>query len=174
MKLNLNSNIDLVDQNTRYMDDIEIYDPNTFKERNSRLVNLPEILKRLEFPSGFIVEAGVWKGDVYKILQGYFGKDRCVGFDIEQYIDDPSIIYGDFRLIKDQHNYTSSLFVNGLGTWKNNKSSKQAGVEYANNNVVLGGYYFDTHYFFEPEIEKTDKFKYIETNQLFVIYQRVK
>jgi hypothetical protein len=174
MKIDLNSKIDLVDQYTRYMDLLEKYDANTFKERNSKLHLIPAILERLVLPDGYIIEAGVWKGDLYKIFQNYYGKDRCIGFDIEQYINDTSIIYGDFRLIKNKHKYQCSLFVNGLGTWKNNKSSKQAGVDYANENLMLGGYYFDTHYLFEPEIEKTKNFEYIEINQLFVVYKKIK
>lgn len=175
MTLNLNSSNDLVDQHTRYMDLLEEMDPSTFAERNNRLKHLPNILDQLIFLDGYIVEAGVWKGDLYKIFQKYFGKNRCKGFDIEKYIDDPSIIYGDFRKIKDLHPFKSSVFVNGLGTWKNNKLSKIAGLDYAIKNLIVGGYYFDTHYFFEPVIEKTKLFKKvnIKNNNLFVVYQKV-
>lgn len=176
MKLNLNSNIDLVDQDPRYMDIIEAYDPNTFKERDSRLFQLPVILDQLQVLDGYVIEAGVWKGTLYSRFQKYFGKDRCIGFDIEKYIDDTSIIYGDFRITKDQHPYPCSLFMNGLGTWNHNRLSKTAGVDYANKNLVMGGYYLDTHYFFNPLIETTGNFEKVtvNNNDLFVIYKKVR
>ena len=86
MKLNFDSNIDFVDQNTRYMDILYNEKKESFDNKQQRLNQVVSLLPSLDIPLGYIIEAGVWTGDIYKIFQTYFGKERCIGFDIEQYI----------------------------------------------------------------------------------------
>ena len=88
MKLNFKSHKDLVDQNTRYMDILYQEEKELFDRKKTYLGRIPKLLDTLEIPTGYIIEAGVWKGDIYKIFQSYFGKENCIGFDIEKYIDD--------------------------------------------------------------------------------------
>lgn len=144
MKLNFDSEIDFVDQHSRYMDILYKDNPKVFDNWAEWIkLNLKNILSKYDLPDGKIVQAGTWNGDMYFVLQEIFGKHNCIGFDIEKYIDDESIIYGDFKLIHKDHNIPCSLFYNGLGNWKHNKNSKQAGLDYALNNLVPNGLYID-------------------------------
>jgi hypothetical protein len=173
MKLNFKSHKDLVDQNTRYMDILYQEEKELFDRKKTYLGRIPKLLDTLEIPTGYIIEAGVWKGDIYKIFQSYFGKENCIGFDIEKYIDDDSIIYGDFRNIHGNYNTQCSLFFNGLGSWTNNYSSKLSGLEYAINNLVINGYYFDTNIPSDRKPPVTDCLEYQLTN-FFNIYRKIK
>jgi hypothetical protein len=144
MKLDPTSNIDFVDQNSRYMDLLYKDNPIIFDNWAIWIKeNLKSILSKYNIPSGNIVQAGTWNGDMYFTLQDIFGKENCIGFDIENYIDDDSIIYGDFRKIHKEHPISCSLFYNGLGSWKCNTISKQAGLDYAIQNLVPNGLYLD-------------------------------
>ena len=173
MKLNFDSNIDFVDQNTRYMDILYNEKKELFDNKQQRLNQVVSLLPSLDIPLGYIIEAGVWTGDIYKIFQTYFGKERCIGFDIEQYIDDESLIYGDFRNIHSNYNMDCSLFFNGLGSWRNNYSSKLSGLEYAVTNLVINGYYLDTNIPEDFQFPVPDCLEYQSTN-FFNIYRKIK
>lgn len=144
MKLDFSSKKDFVDQNTRYMDLLYDQEPEIFDKWAEWIKTyLKSILSEYHIPKGTVVQAGTWNGDMYFTLQEIFGKENCVGFDIEKYIDDSSIVYGDFRKIHKEFPMQVSVFYNGLGSWKHNKESKQAGLEYALNNLIPGGLYLD-------------------------------
>jgi hypothetical protein len=144
MKLDKTNNVDFVDQNSRYMD--LLYEDNPVIFNNWAIwINekLKDVLSEYNIPSGNVVQAGTWNGDMYFVLQEIFGKETCIGFDIEKYLDDTSIIYGDFRKIYKDHSVPCCLFYNGLGSWKYNRTSKQAGLDYAIKNLIPGGLYLD-------------------------------
>lgn len=137
---------DIIDQDIRYMDTINKNpDIKRLFDNWAHWVktNLENILASYAIPKGFIIQAGTWNGDFYNELKKIFGNKRCIGFDIENYIDDPSIIYGDFRKINSSYPFECAVFYNGLGSWDYNKKSKQAGLEYAIKNLVKGGLYLD-------------------------------
>ena len=145
-QLDFNNNIDLIDQCSRYMDLlVNNEEGKTYFDQWAMWIgqNLNIILSNYVIPNGKIIQAGTWNGNVYFELQKIFKKERCIGFDIEKYINDDSIIYGDFRKIHKQYPYTCALFYNGLGSWEYNKKSKSAGLEYAIKNLVPGGLYLD-------------------------------
>ena len=147
MALDFNSNVDFVDQNIRYMDELYALDSVRFDNwRDWCNANLATAIQQYEIPTnGKVVMAGTWNGNLYSILQGMFGADRCVGFDIVSYYDDihNSIIYGDFRNIHADHSMAVDVIYNGLGTWEHNTTSKQSGLDYALNNLVSGGLYLE-------------------------------
>lgn len=174
MKLNFKSSKDFVDQNSRYMDILYQTEKELFDNKKKYLGKINNLLNTLEIPNGYIIEAGVWQGDIYKIFQTYFGHHRCIGFDIEKYINDSSIIYGDFRKIHTQYNFKCSLFFNGLGAWKYNRSSKQSGLDYATKNLVIGGYYLDTNINNDSHTMPPACFdKVITDNKFFLVYKKV-
>jgi len=141
---NLQNIKNIIDIDKRYMDKLYKYEPDVFNKWAMWIkTNLANLLKTYNIPSGKIVQVGTWNGDFYFELQKIFGTERCIGFDIAQYIDDPSIIYGDFREIKNNYSIPCALFYNGLGSWKHNVESKTAGLLWAKENLVSGGLYLD-------------------------------
>jgi hypothetical protein len=147
MPLNFDSDVDFVDQDVRYMDILYAETPTGLDRwRNWFQSNLPAILAEIPAPEGKVVQAGTWNGDFYNVLINLYGADNCVGFDIAQYIEDDSITYGDFRIVGPQTSIQSAVFYNGMGSWKNNATSKQAGLNWATENLVSGGIYFDVHH----------------------------
>jgi len=172
MKLDTNSNIDFVDQSTRYMDFLYKEESLIFDKWALWIKeNLETTLSTYTIPTGKVVQAGTWNGDMYFVLQKIFGKDCCIGFDIEQYINDSSIIYGDFRKIYNDHPISCCLFYNGLGSWKCNKTSKQAGLDYAIKNLVSGGLYLDVIHKDNTILKDIPELEYCNTydNKLIIL-----
>lgn len=151
MALNFNSSVDFVDQDIKYMLEIEV-NPD-YLERNSifKLNNEPQTtLKSLGvLPKGKVVEIGVFRKKVFNVLKELYGEENCFGVDFYPYEDDPNIVIGDWRTIHTDYNMDVALFWNGMGSWLNNKTSKQAGLDYAINNIVTGGFYIDLNYMME-------------------------
>lgn len=161
--MNLDGSLDFVDQDPRYMDILvsnkqgEIFFNNWTNWVDKHFQN---VILTYNVPFGKVVQAGTWRGAVYFKLQEIFGKDRCIGFDIEKYIDDDTIIYGDFRKISNNYVYECALFYNALGSWKYNFTSKQSGLDYAIKNLVPGGLYIDNENFeFLIENKNFDQYK---------------
>ena len=149
MALDFNSGVDFVDQNTRFMDDL-YYNSESGKAwfdnwQDWLDTNLSTALSNYTIPAGKVVEAGVFDGRLYSLFQSIFGADRCVGFDIVSYFDDTSgtVIYGDIRQIHADHPMDIAVIYSGLGTWEHQKTSKEAGLQYAINNLVTGGLYLE-------------------------------
>ena len=129
------------------------------------------MLLEYNIPSGKVVQAGTWNGDMYFVLQEIFGKETCIGFDIEKYINDTSIIYGDFRKIYKDYPIPCCIFYNGLGSWKCNKTSKQAGLDYAIKNLVSGGLYLDVIHKDNTILKDIPELEYCNTydNKLIIL-----
>ena len=160
MTLDLNSGIDFIDQDIRYMNQLFEMNPPLFTHWQSWFeANLQAILDVHTIPAGKVVQAGTWTGAFYRELQSIFGAPRCVGFDIVDYgINDDSVIYADFRDVQanNTHPIETAVFYNGLGSWQYNTASKQAGLDWAVNNLVSGGIYLDV-YHNKPEREQALK-----------------
>lgn len=148
--LNIESTVDYVDQNIRYMDSL-------CQNKNQRIYfdnwisHCKEVIDLFcdvsQIPDGKIVYAGVWEGEIYRKFQDIFSpEERVIGFDITKYSNDTNVIYGDFRKIAHEYQYPCSVFFNGLGHWGRNTSSKQAGLDYAIKNLVPDGLYFDNYH----------------------------
>ena len=161
-----NKNVDIVDDNRYYMNEL-MQDPEAEmtlnKWRDWVEHNLPEILFQYLIPEGKIIQAGVWNGDFYTILKEIFGGDRCIGFDIVKYIEDDSVIYSDFRDLKDEHQFPCALFYNGMGNWLYNKKSKTSGLEYAKRNLVQGGLYLDSIHMDTTILKDVEGLNYMAT-----------
>lgn len=147
MSLDLNSGVDFIDQDIRYMDQLYADNPILFDHWQFWFeANLETILNEHTIPEGKVVQAGTWTGAFYRELQRIFGVDRCVGFDIVDYgINDDSVNYADFRDVQanNTHPMDAAVFYNGLGSWQYNTASKQAGLDWALANLVSGGIYID-------------------------------
>ena len=144
MPLDFDSEVDFVDQNVRYMDELYSLEGTRFDAwRDWIRANLEDALSSYTSPAGKVIQAGTWNGDFYNELKRIYGNDRCVGFDIVEYIEDDTIIHGDFRTIHSANNMDCAIFYNGLGTWENNVTSKQAGLTYALANLAPGGIYLE-------------------------------
>ena len=77
MKLDTTSNIDFVDQSSRYMDLLYTDNPIIFDNWAIWIKkNLKNLLSKYDIPAGNIVQAGTWNGDMYFILQEIFGKEE--------------------------------------------------------------------------------------------------
>ena len=170
--------LDFVDQSTSYMIDLEVERSAVFELRKAEFIDttkIEDMLVTLTVPeTGKICEAGTWKGDVYNKLKTAFGDSRCIGFDCHDYLDTPdaSVTIGDFRAIHSDHNQDIALFWNGLGGWDTNGSSKQAGLDYAYNNLVSGGYYIDlTILEGHPSLDAYPNFTDTKLNEIFRIYR---
>tara|TARA_B110000977_G_scaffold97441_1_gene128361 strand:- start:552 stop:1073 length:522 start_codon:yes stop_codon:yes gene_type:complete len=144
MPLNFDSDVDFVDQDVRYMDELYSLQTARFDAWKDWVeTNLETSLNTYTIPTGNVVQAGTWNGDVYNELKRIYGIDRCVGFDIVEYIEDDTIIHGDFRTIHSANNMDCAIFYNGLGVWEHNATSKQAGLDYAIANLVTNGLYLE-------------------------------
>jgi hypothetical protein len=146
MPLNFDSEVDFVDQDVRYMDQLEALEPNRFSNwRDWCNTNLISAINSYTIPEGKVVMPGVWNGNIYSLLQAEYGSERCVGFDIVSYYTEThnSVVYGDFREIHTNNAHSIAVLYNGLGTWENNTTSKQAGLTYALANLVSGGIYLE-------------------------------
>lgn len=165
-QLDLNSSIDYVDQNARYMDALNQHPRQIqFFENWTQYVirAVKHYCSKHTVPNGKIIYAGVWKGEIYRVFQTLY-EGRVIGFDIEKYSNDTDVIYGDFRKISKRHQQACAIFFNGLGHWDRNKKSKQAGLNFAVSNLVEGGLYFD-NYHNTPFKTIHPQLKYIDTYQ---------
>ena len=153
MPIDYNSDTDLPDQAVDYMNDMESDHSWAFANRSWLDGAITSLAQEISVPAnGSIMEAGVWKGKVYNQLKNEFGADRCVGYDIHDYgLGDSSVTIHDFRTLDSSANVSLALFYNGMGGWDNNGSSKEAGLDYAYNNLVSGGYYVDVKYLWEMD-----------------------
>lgn len=146
MPLDFNSDVDFVDQDNRYMDQLYALEPGRFDAyRDWAQANLSTELDSYTLPAGKVVMLGTWNGDLYSILKNKYGSENCKGFDIVSYYDDSTTTIGDFRTIHSSHSYDVALVYNAMGTWENNGSSKLAGLEWSNENLVTGGYYLEQY-----------------------------
>lgn len=178
MALNYLSDVEFADQNTAYMNDLESDYDDIFADQKifAEGPSLNNMLDLLTIPDGKIVEAGVWKRYLFSQLVTRFG-DRAKGYDIHQYTDaDDSIVIGDFRTIHSDHVEDVAVFINGMGGWDTNTSSKQAGLDYANSNLVSGGYYIDLQYLWNiqaPDMMSYTNLVRVHSDNLdWVIYQK--
>ena len=183
MALDYNSDVDFPDQDSAYMNTLEVDYAEEFAARKSWLIDSLLIeydLDVLSVPSnGKIVEIGIWKGHVYEKLKTKYTAERCIGFDIHDYLnnDDSSVVIGDFRTINSSYDQDVALVYNGCGGWDTNSSSKQAGLDYAYRNLVSGGYYIDLAFFWqEPHIPDMTQYPdFIDAtgeSDIFKIYRK--
>lgn len=180
MALNYLSGVEFVDQSTTYMNDLEsdYADQFAIKLSWAQSSALTDMLDLLTVPAtGKIVEAGVWKKYLYSQLVTRYST-RVKGYDIHQYYSDAdsSVVIGDFRTVHSDHNEDVAIFLNGLGGWDTNTSSKQAGLDYANTNLVSGGYYIDIKYLWDiqaPDMSSYTNLTQVHTDNMdFIIYQK--
>ena len=178
MALNYLSDVEFADQNTAYMNDLESDYVEVFADQKAFVEGpaLNNMLDLLTIPEGKIVEAGVWKRYLFSQLVTRFG-NRAKGYDIHQYTDaDDAIVIGDFRTIHSDHAEDVAVFINGMGGWDTNTSSKQAGLDYANSNLVSGGYYIDSKYLWDiqaPDMSSYTNLTQVHSDNLdWVIYQK--
>lgn len=181
MVLNYSSEVEFADQNTAYMNDLVsdydyVFDIQKAWAEGPSLNNM---LDTLTIPDGKIVEAGIWKKYLYSQLVTRFGS-RAKGYDIHQYTEeDESVVIGDFRTVHADHVEDVAIFINGMGGWDTNTSSKKAGLDYANANLVSGGYYIDIKCLWDiesPDMSSYTNLKpwthYSGINKDWVIYQK--
>lgn len=178
MAIDYNSSVDYPDQDVAYMNILSVDQADAFQDRKTWLIDsgrISQALDELTIPSsGKIIEVGIWEGDIYEQLKTYFGADRCLGFDIYDYLnnDDSSVTIGDFRTIHSDHNQDCAVVFNGAGGWDTNTSSKQAVLDYAYANLVSGGYYLDSKFlwdFSSPDMSSYTDFTEVE-NEVFKVF----
>lgn len=161
-----NKEVDIIDDNLYYMNELmqdPVAEETLNKWKNWVEDNLGKILSQYTIPDGTIIQAGVWNGDFYSVLKDIFGKERCVGFDIVKYIEDDSVIYSDFRDLKDEYQFPCALFYNGMGNWLYNKKSKTSGLEYAKRNLIQGGLYLDSIHMDTTILKDVEGLNYMAT-----------
>jgi hypothetical protein len=148
-KIDLNSDIDLVDQNPRYMEICEKEaEPNSWftTHRKTFIYETDCLNKSLDiigYKGGTVIEAGVYKAFLFDQLCERYGSENCYGFDIYPYVQRPNLIIGDFRQLPSKYNFKTEIFFNSFGPWTTLGSSKRAGLDYAKKNLITGGFYFD-------------------------------
>ena len=151
MALNYISSVDFIDQDIKCMLEIEVTPDYRKKLSFFELNDEPRTtLKSLgTLPEGKVVEIGVFRKKIFNVLKELYGEENCFGVDFYPYEDDPNIVIGDWRNIHTDYNMDVALFFNGMGSWLNNKTTKQAGLDYAVNNLVTGGFYIDSQFMME-------------------------
>jgi hypothetical protein len=151
MALNYISSVDFIDQDIKCMLEIEVTPDYRKKLSFFELNDEPRTtLKSLgTLPEGKVVEIGVFRKKIFNVLKELYGEENCFGVDFYPYEDDPNIVIGDWRTIHTDYNMDVALFFNGMGSWLNNKTTKQAGLDYAVNNLVTGGFYIDSQFMME-------------------------
>ena len=176
MALNYISGVDFIDQDIKCMLEIEVTPGYREKLSVFELNDEPRTtLKSLgTLPEGKVVEIGVFRKKIFNVLKELYGEENCFGVDFYPYEDDPNIVIGDWRTIHTDYNMDVALFFNGMGSWRNNKTTKQAGLDYAVNNLVTGGFYIDFNYMMklnEPVIHESLAL-HPASGPMFRIYQK--
>ena len=92
---------------------------------------------------GSIVELGTGQGVNFLELCRQFGEERCVGYDVVNFLKHPRVKEEDIRKLSSEDDYPIALGFNDLSDWQLSPQSKKAGFEFIKRNLVFGGYYVD-------------------------------
>lgn len=98
------------------------------------------ILKLKDIPdNGFIIVLGTNKCVSFNLLCEYFGKDRCIGYDIANPTNHPCVRVGNILEVKES--IPISFVHNDIGNYGLTPLAKFYAQQWAANNVVEGGYF---------------------------------
>ncbi len=157
MALDLNSGVDLVDQDSNYMNELVNLTTKFNPEMTiGDLLNayhqwafgqLEENINKLNIPNdGDIIVLGIYLGHTFNIIKNIFPNRNVIGIDASDYGNPiENVIYQDVRTLFANNNFDRPVAVlfDGIGSWHFCQQSKSAAFEFASNNIISNGYYID-------------------------------
>ncbi len=157
MALNLDSNIDLIDQNNNYMNEFVNLTTNFDSEKTIKDIlnewqqwsslNLETAINKLNVPNqGDIIVSGIYLGHTFNIIKNMFPNRNVIGIDANDYGNPiKNVIYQDVRKLFANNNFNRpvAILFDEIGSWHFCTQSKSAVFEFASNNVISNGYYID-------------------------------
>lgn len=100
------------------------------------------ILKLEDIPlSGKIVLLGTNRCVAFNLLCDRFGIERCLGYDIANPTNHPSVIVKDCTSLNNSDNVPIAFCHNDIGSFPTTPKLKIYCQEWSAKNVILGGYY---------------------------------
>ena len=140
----------------------EMYYVNTFYE---------EIVMKLEdIPKeGKIVVLGTHRCHSFDKLCKHFGYDRCIGFDLNNPTNHPSVMVRDCsKLLIDEPKMEIAFCHNDLGNYSLTPKLKEIGQIWASKNIIKGGYMLSNNNFNRAKVKNIEimKRENFEINQL--------
>ena len=98
------------------------------------------ILKLNDIPdNGYIVVLGTNKCVSFNLLCDYFGKDRCIGYDIANPTNHPCVKIGN--ILEVTESIPISFVHNDIGNFSLTPTAKFYAQQWAAKNVIEGGYF---------------------------------
>lgn len=157
MALDLNSDVDLIDQDSNYMNELVNLTTNFDGEKTIGDLldgyhqwasnNLEEDIDKLNIPNdGDIIVLGIYLGHTFNIIEDIFSHRNVIGIDASDYGNPiENVIYQDVRTLFANNNFDRPVAVlfDGIGSWHFCPQSKSAAFEFASNNIISNGYYID-------------------------------
>ena len=134
---------------------------------------LKERVFPISLPDGFVVELGVWKCGTYDFLINQYGKSRCRGYDIYNYMGRSDIIVKDVRNFYSSDDLPIALGRNHVSSWADSFSSRWAGLKFLTRNLVLGGYLIESAVHRIPRNVRLSGFKIIVQYKNTMILQKM-
>ncbi|MFA5490562.1 MAG: hypothetical protein WC284_15350 [Candidimonas sp.] len=102
---------------------------------------LDKHIDNLNLPNGKIVEYGSAYGNTLNKFIKRFGFDRCIGYDVYDFVDHPNIIVKNVFDFNNNDKFDISLAFNDIGSWDINVDAYKFINQWVEENVVIGGYY---------------------------------
>lgn len=91
--------------------------------------------------NGYIVVLGTNRCVSFDLLCDHFGHDRCIGFDLYNPTNNPSVKTMDCSNLNKQHDLPISFVHNDLGSFPLTPQLKIHAQKWAISNVIDGGYF---------------------------------
>lgn len=99
------------------------------------------IVYNLDIPEdGYIVVAGTHKAVSFDLLCERFGKDRCIGFDLYNPNEHPSVKIKDCLELSEEDNIPIAFAHNDVGSLSHTPEVKIHTHKWITSNIVDGGY----------------------------------
>ena len=128
---------DLIDQDSNYL--LSFPEGRVQQQRFCHEFLKPKVFP-INLPSGYIVELGAWDGGTLDYLSSYYGKTRCIGYDVVNYSNRQDLIIKDVRNISSRDFRKIALGRNHVSSWHSSFYSRLAGLKYLASNLEVGGY----------------------------------
>ena len=97
------------------------------------------ILKLTDIPNGYIVVLGTHNCVSFDLLCSRFGQDRCIGYDMANPTNHPSVRVGNVLNLTDE--IPIAFVHNDIGNFSLTPLAKLHAQRWAARNVVAGGYF---------------------------------
>jgi len=101
-----------------------------------------DIVKQLDLPqTGYIVVLGTHMCVSFDKLCKHFGYDRCIGYDLYNPVNHPSVRIKDCSTLSVIDNIPIAFCHNDLGNFPTTPQLKLHGQNWALKNIIPGGYF---------------------------------